>query len=116
MRRELKSNTSIGSTAPANSAKSVDSSMSRNRRKIWENRLETEAFRESWAFLLTGTFQQFLPLGCRCKCHRGRCRIILAIQCPANLTRETVEWSKDHSLGDISCGRSFAVYVIPINT
>jgi hypothetical protein len=116
MRRELKSNTSIGSTAPANSAKSVDSSMSRNHAKIWENRIETEAFRESWAFLLTGTSRQFLPLGCRCKCHRGRCRIILAIQCPANLTRETVAWSKDFSLGVIGCGRSFAVYVIPINT
>jgi hypothetical protein len=40
MRRGLKSNTSIGSTAPANSAKSVDSPMSRNRGKIWENRLD----------------------------------------------------------------------------
>ena len=53
MRRDLKSNTSIGSTASANSAKSVDSPMSRNHAKIWENRLETGVFREDWAFLLT---------------------------------------------------------------
>ena len=53
MRRDLKSNTSIGSTAPANSAKSVDSPMSRNHAKILENRLETGVFREDWAFLLT---------------------------------------------------------------
>ena len=53
MRRDLNSNTSIGSTAPANSAKSVDSPMSRNHAKIWENRLETGVFREDWAFLLT---------------------------------------------------------------
>ena len=43
MRRDLKSNTSIGSTASANSAKSADSPMSRKQAEIWENRLETEA-------------------------------------------------------------------------
>ena len=40
MGRDLESNTSIGSTASANSAKSVDSPMSRNRGKIWEKRLD----------------------------------------------------------------------------
>ncbi len=116
MRRGLKSNTSIGSTAPANSAKSVDSPMSRNHAKMWENRLETGLFREDWAFLLTLKKRQSLPLGCRCECYRGHCRIISAIQGLANLARETVAWSKDYSLGDISCGRSFAVYFIPITT
>jgi hypothetical protein len=44
MRRGLKSNTSIGSFAPANSSKSSDSSMSRNPRKIWKNQLELGFF------------------------------------------------------------------------
>ena len=42
MRRVLKSNTSIGSPASANSSKSDDSSMSRNHAKIWEFLLEKE--------------------------------------------------------------------------
>ena len=67
MRRGLNSNTSIGSVAPANSAKSPESPMSRNHAKIWENRLETGGLSGRLALGLIVTVRQFLPHCCRCE-------------------------------------------------